>query len=94
MIKLSINVLKIDRKRIVQKPSGKYLDLLLLDRPDDYGNDGFVVESVTKEERESGVKGAILGNWKRVGEQKPKAFPTPAPSPTSQGMEQDADIPF
>jgi len=31
---------------------------------DQYGNNGFIVESITKEEREQGKKGTIIGNAK------------------------------
>jgi hypothetical protein len=38
--------------------------VFLRDDKDQYGNDGFVSQSVTKEERENGVKMPILGNAK------------------------------
>ena len=48
-----------------------YLDavVFLKDEADEYGNHGFIVQSVTKEEREKGVKGEILGNVKILGQQ-------------------------
>jgi hypothetical protein len=52
------------------------------DGKDQYGNDGFVVQSVSKEARQQGVKGPIIGNWKRVGEDAPKPKTT-APAPKS-----------
>jgi len=77
------------------------LDMVLFDNKDgkdQYGNDGFVVQSVSKEARQQGVKGPIIGNWKRVGEDapKPKAS-TPAPASkaaTEKQDDPDSDIPF
>jgi hypothetical protein len=38
--------------------------LFLKEEVDQYGNNGFIVESITKEEREKGLKGTIIGNAK------------------------------
>ena len=66
LISLSIDVSKIDTKRLYKGKKGNYLSatLFLKDETDQYGNNGFIVESITKEERESGQKGTILGNAK------------------------------
>lgn len=66
LISLSIDVSKIDAKRLYKGKKGNYLSatLFLKDETDQYGNNGFIVESITKEERESGQKGTILGNAK------------------------------
>jgi len=48
---------------------GTYLDLALFENKDgkgEYGDDGFIVQEVTKEKREAGVKGPIIGNWRHV----------------------------
>jgi len=67
MITAKIDVTKIDKKRLFVGKSGTYLDFLLIETPNDtYGNDFMIVESVTKEEREKGIKGRILGNAKIV----------------------------
>lgn len=100
MIKISLNVTNIPKEKIFQGKKGKYLDLVLVDRPDDYGNDGFVSVDVSKAEREAGKKGAIVGNWKHVG-QKPKQEPPkndprsrrPTPSPADPDLGEE-DIPF
>ena len=52
---------------------GLYLSLTMIenrDGKDDYGNDGFISVDVSKEDREAGVKGPIIGNWKHL---QPKA---------------------
>jgi len=81
IIKLNIDVTKLDKKRLHKGAKGTYANLtvLLKDAPDQYGNDGMIVEDVSKEERESGTKGAIVGNA-RIAGQKPKAQSAPAPS--------------
>ena len=63
----SINVEKIDKSRLVQ---GKYLNLVWWEKQeeDQYGNHGMITQGVSKEDRQSGIKGAILGNVKRWGE--------------------------
>lgn len=93
MISISINVTRINKERIKPGKNGKYLDLVLFDNKngkDQYGNDGFVSESVTKEEREQGIKGAILGNWKHIGR---AAKPKPQQAETQPGDDLDS-IPF
>lgn len=67
MIAINIDCTKIEKARFKK---GKYLDLILIEKPDQYGNDGFVAHSVTKEERENNVRGSIVGNWKNLGTMK------------------------
>ena len=66
LISLSIDVSKIDARRLYKGKKGNYLSLTLFlkEETDQYGNNGFIVESITKEEREAGQKGTILGNAK------------------------------
>ncbi len=69
IIAVKINVSKVDKARLFQGKSGKYLDVLLLPNRsgvDQYGNDYMVVQSVGKEERAAGVRGAILGNGRTL----------------------------
>lgn len=63
-IALKIDVKKLDKTKLYQGEKGLYLDatIIMKDEPDQYGNIGMIVQNVTKEEREKGVKGAILGN--------------------------------
>lgn len=85
MITGKINVLAIDKARLFQGEKGKYLDIVLIETPNSqYGDDYMIVQSVTKEEREKGVKGPILGNAKIVGGKqapKPAAPSTPPDDP-------------
>lgn len=64
-VKLKINVSKIEKERLFPGKKGKYLDATVfinLDEQDQYGNNGMITQDVSKEEREQGVKGPILGN--------------------------------
>lgn len=69
MLKVNINIDQIVAEKLISGKKGRYLDLVvfLRDEKDQYGNDGFVSQSVTKEERERGVKMPILGNAKWLG---------------------------
>jgi hypothetical protein len=98
-IKLSINVTKIPRERIKPGKNGKYIDLVLFENKagtDQYGNDGFISISVTKEEREAGTRGEIVGNWRNLGSSAPSAparKPTPPRDPDLD-PDQESDMPF
>jgi hypothetical protein len=74
IVNLKIDVTKIDKDRLYKGKSGTYLDAIvfLKDETDQYGNNGMITQSVSKEEREAGVRGSILGNAKILGESKPK----------------------
>lgn len=66
-ISVKLDVTKIDKSRIFEGKKGKYLDLTTfvdLDNLDEYGNNGFISQSVSKDEQSSGVKTPILGNVK------------------------------
>jgi len=70
LIAIKIDVTKIDKERLYQGKKGSYLDatVFLNDEEGQYGDNGMITQSVSKEEREAGVKGAILGNVKILGE--------------------------
>lgn len=69
MLKVNINIDQIVSEKLISGKKGRYLDLVVFirDDKDQYGNDGFVSQSVTKEERERGLKMPILGNAKWLG---------------------------
>lgn len=103
IIRAKINVSKIDKNLLFKGEKGLYLDLSMLenrDGTDQYGNDGMIIQDVSKEDRERGVKGPIIGNWKQVG-QKPAAAPQclqsqgrrPAAPPPRPPADPDLDAP-
>jgi len=97
MIKAKLNVTKIDKAKLYKGEKGTYLDIVLIEKTGDaYGNDYMVVQDVSKEERERGVKGAILGNGKTIGQRAPQQAPAqPAPKPrTPPAKGADEDVPF
>jgi len=67
-ISVKIDVSKIDKSRLYKGQKGTYLDLTTFINTaelDQYDNNGFISQSMTKEEREGGVeKTPILGNVK------------------------------
>jgi len=98
IIKLNIDVTKLDKKRLHKGAKGTYANLtvLLRDETDTYGNDGMIVEDVSKEEREAGTKGTIVGNVRIVNKQQgqPKAAPVTAPKDDSWIDDDNLDVPF
>ena len=98
IIKAKINVTKIEKAKLFHGEQGVYLDFTLLENKngvDQYGNHFMIVQDVSKEERESGVKGAILGNAKKL---EPRGQPAPRqagkPAPVAGDEPPDGEIPF
>lgn len=101
LIALNLNLSMINKAKLYQGKKGKYLSAVLhiSQTVDQYGNNGFVVESISKEERDGGQRGTIIGNAKYIG-QKPEASPvaqvtayTP-PAESKPGSYSDDDLPF
>lgn len=66
-LNIKIDVTKIDKSRLFKGEKGTYLDLTTfvdVDTKDQYENNGFISQSVSKEERAADVKTPILGNVK------------------------------
>jgi len=88
--RISINVRRIEKALLVDKGENVYLDCALFGNkngePDQYGNDGFIVQGVPKALREANPerRGPIIGNWRYVER---KAPPTPAPDAPAQPSE-------
>jgi hypothetical protein len=107
---ISINFNKIDQSRLtIDKNGNSWLNLsgFVNEIPDKYGNNGFITQSQTKEQRESGEKLPILGNFKLPmanttkvqTEINPKAnvVATKAPQPQPSALvneDADDDLPF
>lgn len=68
MITLRIDVTKIDKSKLFKGEKGTWLDLVLIETPNNkYGNDYMVKQGLSKEDRDAGQDGAILGNGKVWG---------------------------
>lgn len=65
IINLSIDVMKIDKKRFYEGKKGTYMNLTIVlnDEKDKYDNNGFVKQSINKDEK---VEMPFLGNAKIV----------------------------
>lgn len=95
MISIKINASKIDKDHLYQGKTGKFLDAILIPnkdgQPDQYGQDGFVAQSVSKEARARGEKGPIIGSWRHVQQGGAQRKPEPVlPIEPSN----DNDVPF
>jgi len=78
MITVSIDVGKIDKSRFfVKKDGSKWLDLVLIETPKSKYSDYLVKQSQTKEARDRGEKGEIIGNAKLMEQRKRSGGGTP-----------------
>lgn len=98
MITLKLDVSKINKDRLFKGAKGTYLDAVLIETPNSEYGDFMIVESVTKEEREAGVKGTILGNAKTIGSKPTQSTTQQTPNYAEHGnpdFKGDvADLPF
>lgn len=73
-----IDCTKIDKAFLFKGKAGTYLDIALIPNKtgrDQYGNDGMIVQSISKQARQEGKRGPILGNYVEMEskqEQQPK----------------------
>jgi hypothetical protein len=99
-IQIKIDVTKIDKSKLYKGQKGTYLDAVILVREetDQYGNNGMIIQSVSKEEREAGVRGAILGNCKVEFGSTDSARPAPNQSVKTpivdDSVDDDTQLPF
>lgn len=95
LILVSIDCSKIDKKRIKKTEKGQqFYNMTLIESPNGkFGNDFMVVEQVSKEERESGTKGTILGNAKYAGGGSSSSSGSSEPTQPSTHTNTD-DMPF
>jgi hypothetical protein len=63
IIKFSIDVTKIDKRRIIEKDGRKWYNFTAIENESKY-SDWMVTEDITADERNSGMKSTILGNGK------------------------------
>lgn len=86
-LSVRIDVTKIDKDRFYKGEKGTYMDLTTFidtENLDKYDNNGFISQSVTKEERDGGVQTPILGNVRVIyqdgAKQQPKQETFPSDS--------------
>jgi hypothetical protein len=69
IVALKLDVMKITREKLFTGKNGaKYLDCVVFidNEKGQYGDNGMIVEDVSKEDKANGVKGAILGNCRII----------------------------
>ena len=98
MVKIKLNLTKLDKKRFFKGEKGTYADLVLIDYKDGpkYDNDGFVKQDCTKEEREAKVEMPIIGSFRYIGG-KPSGAAKPAlvePAAPADDDTDSSDVPF
>jgi len=96
IINASIDLTKIDKSKINQHANGaKYynITIYLNDEPNKFGQDVSIATSITKEEREAGVKQTYIGNGKVVMN-KPKEDKIPQAPQAPSAISSDNDLPF
>ena len=90
----SIDLSKVDKNHFyVGKDGKKFMNIAIIENrngPDQYGNDGMITQSVSKEDRLKGVKGPIIGNWRRI-ESKDKADQKTSPKAKSAPLKMNSD---
>jgi len=101
IIKTSIDLTKIPKDKIIDGKKGKYLPITITlnDELDQFGNQGPVIVSQSKEEREGKVDKVYLGNVQVVwsnGENVSAAPRDGSPAPVQQAAvaQADDDLPF
>jgi hypothetical protein len=101
-VSLKIDVTKIEKARLYKGEKGTYLDCIAfidIDQKDQYGNNGFIAQSVTKEEKVAGMQGPILGNSRVFfqdsnGQPEPKSNRPEPTRPNDYDEFGDSAIPF
>lgn len=96
-VAVKIDVTKIDKALLYKNEKGAYLNATMFidaDTPDKYGNHGMVTQDVSKEAKDAGEKGPILGNVKIFWKGDTPSRSKPVSKPATKGDDFDDDIPF
>ncbi len=96
-LSVRIDVSKIDKTRLYKGEKGTYLDLTTFidtEAKDKYDNNGFISQSVTKDERQANVQTPILGNVKVFYQEGQSSQPAASNSGPDYGYDDDLEIPF
>jgi len=91
-IKVKIDVLKIEKPELYTGQKGTYLNCVLIEQANEF-SDGFIVQEISKERRDRGERGAILGNWSYIKKREEPA-PTATAEPTQTMTHEQSDLPF
>ena len=92
IIKSSINLDAIDKSKIIQGKKGKYypITITLNDEVEQFGNQGPIIDTQSKEERDSKMKKNYLGNVQVVWTNGNNVDP----APRDDNNNNNPDLPF
>jgi len=76
-ILFKINLKKLEKAELYVGQQGTYLDGILIPNKGEskYGDDGFIVQSISKARRDKGERGPIVGNWRYLAEDNHNSAP-------------------
>jgi hypothetical protein len=95
IISIKIDVTKVTKSKLYVGQKGTYLNCSLIPTPKSEYGDYMIVEDTTREEREGGEKGVILGNGKTRVKPQPKPEPKQFEErPTFNPDEKPGVLPF
>ena len=95
-VNLKVDVSKLDKSRFFQGKKGTYVDLTTFidtEKAGEYGDNGTIAQSTSKEERQNGVKMPICGNAK-VFYKDEQLGHTPPVSQEAPFDDDDPEVPF
>lgn len=95
-IKIKIDVTKIDKAALFKGKKGIYLDAVLWPNKNgtgEYSDTHYIVQEISKERREAGEKGAIIGNA-TVPENEAVKPASAKPAAATAHADEGDDIPF
>ena len=92
IIKTSINLTNIPKDKIIEGKKGKYLPITITvnDEVDQFGNQGPIIDTQSKEERDSKMKKNYLGNVQVVWTNGNNVDP----APRDDNNNNNPDLPF
>ena len=100
MIKAKLDLKKLDKELFFNADSGAvYADLVLIETPNSNFSDYMIVQDISKEKREAGEKGPIVGNASRLlprnqpNDQQDQSADA-SPSDSATGPESSGPLPF
>ena len=96
-VRLKIDVTKIEKARLFKGAKGMYLDSTVfidVDQKDQYDNNGMITQDVSKDEKDNGIQGAILGNCQVFWSDQAQATVGQPQTPPPANNFDDEPIPF
>ena len=92
-ISIRIDVEKVDKELLYKGKQGTYLNATLIEKQTEY-NDFFIVQEVSKEQHDAGMKGEIIGNAKYFRKREKTSSPAKYSKPADNRQEPDKALPF